>query len=58
MLQPEALLDDTQAAAMKIFLPYPDESTELKSIVGLPLKFDGERPGIIKPAPHRNEATK
>ena len=58
VLQPEALLDDTQAAAMKIFLPYPDESTELKSIVGLPLKFDGERPGIIKPAPHRNEATK
>ena len=53
VLQPEALLNDPQAEAAGIFLPYPDKSSGLNSIVGLPLKFDGERPGINKPAPHR-----
>jgi crotonobetainyl-CoA:carnitine CoA-transferase CaiB-like acyl-CoA transferase len=53
VLQPEALLDDPQAKATGILLPYPDESSVLNSMVGLPLKFDGKRPAIIKPAPHR-----
>ncbi len=51
--QPEELLDDPQAEATGILLPYPDESSPLNNMVGLPLKFDGERPAISKPAPHR-----
>ncbi len=51
--QPEALLDDPQAKATGILLSYPDQSTELDRIAGLPIKFDGERPKISKPAPHR-----
>jgi crotonobetainyl-CoA:carnitine CoA-transferase CaiB-like acyl-CoA transferase len=54
VLQPEALLHDLQAQAMGVMLPYPDESTELNSVPGLPLRFDGVRPGITKPAPHRD----
>jgi crotonobetainyl-CoA:carnitine CoA-transferase CaiB-like acyl-CoA transferase len=54
VLQPEALLNDLQAQAMGVMLPYPDETTELNSVAGLPLRFDGVRPGITKPAPHRD----
>ena len=54
VLQPEALLSDPQAAAMGVLLPYPDSSTDLKSVPGLPLRFDGVRPAITKPAPHRD----
>ena len=54
VLQPEALLKDLQAQAMGVMLPYPDGSTKLDSIPGLPLRFDGVRPGITKPAPHRD----
>jgi len=54
VLQPEALLHDLQAQAMGVLLPYPDGSTELHSVPGLPLRFDGVRPGITKPAPHRD----
>lgn len=54
LLQPEALLHDLQAQAMGVLLPYPDESTGLHSVPGLPLRFDGMRPGITKPAPHRD----
>jgi crotonobetainyl-CoA:carnitine CoA-transferase CaiB-like acyl-CoA transferase len=54
VLQPEALLNDLQAQAMGVMLPYPDESTALNSVPGLPLRFDGVRPGITKPAPHRD----
>lgn len=54
VLQPEALLNDLQAQAMGVLLDYPDESTQLHSIPGLPLRFDGVRPGITKPAPHRD----
>lgn len=54
VLQPEALLNDSQAQAMGVLLDYPDESTQLHSIPGLPLRFDGVRPGITKPAPHRD----
>lgn len=53
VLQPEALLTDLQAQAMGVLLPYPDNSTQLNSVPGLPLRFDGVRPGITKPAPHR-----
>lgn len=53
VLQPEALLNDPQAAAMEMLLPYPDDLTQLKVVPGLPLRFDGVRPGINKPAPHR-----
>ena len=54
VLQPEALLDDLQAKAMEVLLPYPDNSTELDVVPGLPLRFDGVRPAIRKPAPHRD----
>jgi crotonobetainyl-CoA:carnitine CoA-transferase CaiB-like acyl-CoA transferase len=54
VLQPEALLHDLQAQAMGVMLAYPDESTALNSVPGLPLRFDGVRPGITKPAPHRD----
>jgi crotonobetainyl-CoA:carnitine CoA-transferase CaiB-like acyl-CoA transferase len=54
VLQPEALLADLQAQAMGVLLPYPDSSTALNSVPGLPLRFDGVRPGITKPAPHRD----
>jgi len=54
VLQPEALLKDLQAQAMGVMLAYPDESTALNSVPGLPLRFDGVRPGITKPAPHRD----
>ena len=54
VLQPEALLNDLQAQAMGVLLPYPDDSTQLHSVPGLPLRFDGVRPGITKPAPHRD----
>lgn len=54
VLQPEELLNDLQAQAMDVMLPYPDGSTKLDSLPGLPLRFDGVRPGITKPAPHRD----
>lgn len=53
ILQPEALLNDPQAAAMEMLLPYPEDLSQLKVVPGLPLRFDGVRPGINKPAPHR-----
>ena len=52
--KPEELLGDPQAEATGILLTYPDETSEVKNLVGLPIKFDGERPKIVKPAPHRN----
>ena len=54
VLQPEELMKDLQAQAMGVLLPYPDQSTQLNSVPGLPLRFDGVRPGITKPAPHRD----
>jgi crotonobetainyl-CoA:carnitine CoA-transferase CaiB-like acyl-CoA transferase len=54
VLQPEALLNDPQAAAMEMLLPYPDGTTELNVVPGLPLRFDGVRPPITKAAPHRD----
>jgi crotonobetainyl-CoA:carnitine CoA-transferase CaiB-like acyl-CoA transferase len=51
---PEDLLHDEQARAMNIMLEYPDDSTRVKMIPGLPLRFDGIRPPIRIPAPHRD----
>jgi crotonobetainyl-CoA:carnitine CoA-transferase CaiB-like acyl-CoA transferase len=50
---PEDLLQDAQAKAMNIMLAYPDESTKVMELPGLPLRFDGSRPAIRMPAPHR-----
>jgi len=50
---PEDLLHDAQAEAMNIMLAYPDESTKVRALPGLPLRFDGSRPAIRMPAPHR-----
>lgn len=58
VLQPEALLVDPQAEATGILMSYPDASTQLKVVPGLPLRFDGVRPGINKPAPHHVIETK
>jgi crotonobetainyl-CoA:carnitine CoA-transferase CaiB-like acyl-CoA transferase len=51
---PEDLRNDMQAHAMQILLPYPDDSTGLHEIPGLPLRIDGKRPPIRTAAPHRN----
>ncbi|MCX6428101.1 MAG: CoA transferase [Actinobacteria bacterium] len=54
LMLPENLLTDAQAQAMDVMLKYPDESSGIGSLPGLPLRFDGERPQIRKPAPHRD----
>lgn len=54
VLPPEQLLSDAQAEAMKLLIPYPDSTSSVKRLPGLPLRFDGVRPAIRKPAPHRD----
>lgn len=54
VLQPEEMLTDEQAKSMGVLIDYPDNSTAVKVVPGLPLRFDGERPQVTKPAPHRN----
>lgn len=49
---PEDLHRDAQAKAMGVLLPYPDETTKVTELPGLPLRFDGVRPPIRMPAPH------
>jgi crotonobetainyl-CoA:carnitine CoA-transferase CaiB-like acyl-CoA transferase len=49
---PEDLHDDPQARAIQALLPYPDDTTPVISLPGIPLRFDGVRPPIRKPAPH------
>jgi crotonobetainyl-CoA:carnitine CoA-transferase CaiB-like acyl-CoA transferase len=49
---PEDLRNDLQAQALGILLPYPDPSTTVSEIPGLPLRFDGQRPPIRFAAPH------
>jgi len=49
---PEDLHSDEQAQAIHALLPYPDASTPVLQLPGLPLRFDGVRPPIRKPAPH------
>lgn len=52
---PEAIFDDPQAKAVGIMINYPDADSRITSIPGLPLRFDGERPQIRKPAPHKRD---
>jgi crotonobetainyl-CoA:carnitine CoA-transferase CaiB-like acyl-CoA transferase len=52
--QPEALLTDEQAEAMGVLINYPDDSTEVQVVPGLPLRFDGVRPQVRMPAPRRS----
>jgi len=47
---PEDLLTDPQATAMGVLLDYPDPRSP-RRLAGLPLSFDGERPGIRTAAP-------
>ncbi|MBC7464079.1 MAG: CoA transferase [Actinobacteria bacterium] len=49
---PEDLHSDVQASAIQALLPYPDSTTPVVRLPGLPLRFDGVRPPIRKPAPH------
>ena len=51
--QPEELLTDEQAESMGVLIDYPDETTGVKVVPGLPLRFDGLRPQVRKAAPHR-----
>ena len=52
---PEDLLSDPQAAALDILVDYPDPTSKVKKIPGLPFRIDGKRPGIRNPAPHKDE---
>lgn len=49
---PEDLHSDPQSEAISALLPYPDATTPVLELPGLPLRFDGVRPPIRKPAPH------
>lgn len=51
---PEDLLHDGQAEAVEILVDYPDPTSHVKKIPGLPFRIDGKRPGIRVPAPHKN----
>lgn len=52
---PEDLHNDAQAKAMDVLLPYPDATTRVTELPGIPLRFDGKRPPIRIPAPHLNQ---
>lgn len=49
---PEDLLNDSQAKSVGMLLDYPDTTTQVQLIPGLPLRFDGVRPPIRLAAPH------
>jgi crotonobetainyl-CoA:carnitine CoA-transferase CaiB-like acyl-CoA transferase len=51
--KPEDLLNDLQAQAVEILLPYPDETSGVKKIPGVPIRFNGQRPPIRNAAPHK-----
>ena len=53
VVAPEALFSDPQALAVEIFVDYPDSASGITCIPGLPLRFDGQRPQIRLPAPHK-----
>lgn len=55
---PEDLHKDPQAQAMEILLDYPDATTKVARIPGLPLRFDGVRPPIRRAAPHLEDIKK
>jgi crotonobetainyl-CoA:carnitine CoA-transferase CaiB-like acyl-CoA transferase len=50
---PEDLLADGQAEAVDILVDYPDPTSKVKKIPGLPFRIDGKRPGIRSAAPHK-----
>jgi len=54
VVAPEALFNDPQQLAVNMLLKNPDESSPVKLIPGLPLKFNGKRPEIYRTAPKRN----
>jgi formyl-CoA transferase len=53
---PEDLLNDPQAAALDILVDYPDPTSKVNKIPGLPFRIDGKRPGIRNPAPHKDQS--
>lgn len=55
---PEDLLSDPQAAALNILVDYPDPSSKVKKMPGLPFRIDGKRPGIRCPAPRKDDGHK
>ena len=52
---PEDLHHDPQAKEMDLLLPYPDKTTPVTELPGIPVRFNGKRPPIRMPAPHLNE---
>jgi len=52
---PEDLLSDLQAAALDILIDYPDPTSKVNKIPGLPFRIDGKRPGIRNSAPHKDQ---
>jgi crotonobetainyl-CoA:carnitine CoA-transferase CaiB-like acyl-CoA transferase len=52
---PEDLHYDAQATAMEVLLPYPDPTTKVSELPGIPVRFDGKRPPIRTAAPHLNQ---
>ncbi|MDP1720817.1 MAG: CoA transferase [Candidatus Nanopelagicaceae bacterium] len=52
---PEDLHEDLQAKAMDVLLPYPDETTKVTELPGIPVRFNGKRPPIRMSAPHLNK---
>ncbi len=53
VVPPEALFLDPQAEANNILMAYPDETSSVNLIPGLPIRFDHQRLSIRKAAPHR-----
>ena len=53
VVAPEAVFNDPQAKAVEILIDYPDSTAGITTIPGLPLRFDGKRPQVRLPAPHR-----
>ncbi len=58
VVAPESLFTDPQAAAVGILIDYPDSTAGITTIPGLPLRFDGKRPQIRIPAPHKKNKIK
>lgn len=50
---PEELHHDSQGAAIELLLEYPDETSPVRRIPGLPIRFNGKRPPIRRAAPHK-----
>ncbi|MEI8066985.1 MAG: CoA transferase [Actinomycetes bacterium] len=55
VVPPEKLFQDPQAEANKILMAYPDDTSAVNQIPGLPIRFDHQRLPIRKAAPHRKD---